>query len=133
MIARTLRKWRRCVRIRAVGSARLGGGEPLQGLSTHAEGAPIAHFPGAQLQIQADGQAVPGESGPLQARAAARQCEIGQIPQQGRANAAFPERGINEQILQVDSRLSQKGRVIVEEQRKTGGPPIASAGEARIM
>src|SRR4051812_35265199 len=107
----------RCVR-ESSGSptvVRSYAGEPVQSLSRHPVHAPVAHGYGADRFVELDGWFVPVENGPLQPSAAAL---FGQPREAREHRFSYPpstELGPDVDVLQVDTRLSQKGREVVEE------------------
>src|SRR5262245_30438523 len=79
---------------------------------------PLIHRHRAERLVEVDRTDIPAEHGPLEATAAALDGDVGEMPQQRLAAAAATKRGSHEQILEVQARLAEKGREVVEEERE---------------
>src|ERR1700682_1516837 len=77
--------------------------------------------PRAQTLVEADGVAVPVEHGPFEPAASALDRQAGELLEQRTPYGAAAVFGKHEQVLEVDSRLSEEGREVVKEEGKSHG------------
>src|SRR5687768_1398995 len=99
-------------------SARRFAREALEGIARQPIHGPVAHRPGAQALVEADGGFVPVEHPPLETTALALDRQLRQAPHERPPNAAAAMRREDEQILEVETALAEEGRVVVKEERE---------------
>ena len=92
--------------------------EVLEGLAGDAEEAPLVERLRAEGLVEADGRFVPVQNGPLEAPAAALDRDSGDGLEQLASVSPATRVREYEEIFEVHPRLRQKGRVVVEEERK---------------
>src|SRR5262249_51201454 len=91
----------------------------LERVSAEAVQRPVLLRHGAERAIERRGRLIPVEDCPIEPAAAAFDCQSSQCGQQCLAVTVAPVLRPDEQILQVNSRLAEKRREIVEKERET--------------
>src|SRR5207247_543516 len=79
---------------------------------------------GAEGSIEIDGGLVPVQDRPLETAAAALLGELRQAREDRLADALAAQLGLYKQIFEIDSGTGEKGRIVVEKQRKACRLPV---------
>src|SRR5690348_1048114 len=90
--------------------------EVSQSLTSQPEHGPLLQRNRSELLIEVDGRLIPIEHAPLHAAIIPLACDSRQLLEQRHADSLPPKVGLYEHVFQVQSRLTQEGRVVGEEQ-----------------
>src|SRR5207253_4298043 len=90
--------------------------EFFQSLADQSKGDPIVERHGAEAFVEFDRGRVPIQDCPFEASASAFFCKSREMCEQCFADSASAHLRIDEEIFEIDSRLAEKGRVVVEEE-----------------
>ena len=88
----------------------------LESAAGHAEDGPVIEWPGPDPVVEVDGELIPVEHSPFESAAVSLDCNASESGKQRKANTLTACFGLDEQILEVDPALSEKGGVAAEEE-----------------
>ncbi len=117
-------------RTRGFGSG--DAGQPIQGLATDADVAPLIQKLGAYCLVEVDGRGIPVEDFPLQAGTAFWDGDGGNPLQQRLANAEAAKLWMNEDVFEINSGAALPCGVVEEVEGKAGRLPLTVGYQAVI-